>query len=33
AIYLVITLITQRLVKVIDGKFSIQGLGNKGAMA
>ncbi len=33
AIYLVITLITQRLVKEIDGKFSIQGLGNKGAMA
>ncbi|WP_299695307.1 arginine ABC transporter permease ArtQ [uncultured Vibrio sp.] len=33
AIYLIITLITQRLVKVIDGKFSIQGLGNKGAMA
>ncbi|MDN3701665.1 arginine ABC transporter permease ArtQ [Vibrio artabrorum] len=33
AIYLVITLITQKLVKVIDGKFSIQGLGNKGAMA
>ncbi|MEZ9584871.1 arginine ABC transporter permease ArtQ [Vibrio cyclitrophicus] len=33
AIYLVITLITQRLVKVIDGKFSIQGLGSKGAMA
>jgi len=33
AIYLIITLITQRAVKVIDGKFSIQGLGNKGAMA
>ncbi|MEZ8881391.1 arginine ABC transporter permease ArtQ [Vibrio lentus] len=33
AIYLIITLITQRLVKVIDGKFSVQGLGNKGAMA
>ncbi|MEL0611477.1 arginine ABC transporter permease ArtQ, partial [Vibrio echinoideorum] len=33
AIYLVITLITLRLVKVIDGKFSILGLGNKGAMA
>ncbi|MFS1477805.1 ABC transporter [Vibrio lentus] len=33
AIYLIITLITQRLVKVIDGKFSIQGMGNKGAMA
>lgn len=33
AIYLVITLVTQRAVKVIDAKYSIQGLGAKGAMA
>lgn len=34
AIYLIITLITQRIIKVIDKKFSIQGLSaNQGAIA